>query len=191
MGGGGKQMSTPTRRCHKCQVDYPDTAEHFYTHRSGRNHAPSVRCKVCWRQRSAEERLKNPLYQVWYNMRNRCDNPKSTYYDRYGGRDIRVCGEWCSFEPFKTWALMNGWRRDLEIDRCDNDGPYSPANCRFVTRTANVRNSSRIVLNPELVVTIREIREQEGIGARKIAARLNLPIHAVSDLLRGRSWRDI
>ena len=74
-------------------------------------------------------------------MRVRCGSPASKSYKNYGGRGIFVCPEWASdFLVFRAWALSNGYQADLEIDRIDNDGPYAPTNCRFVTRIENRAN---------------------------------------------------
>lgn len=80
---------------------------------------------------------RDPLYTVWKGMRERCTNPKQPHWRRYGGRGIRVCEEWNDFTAFRAWALENGWRPRLTIDRIDNDRGYSPDNCRVVTFKEN------------------------------------------------------
>jgi hypothetical protein len=70
-----------------------------------------------------------PLYQCWQGLCKRC---RDKTHHRYGGRGITVCDEWARFEPFAEWALANGYREGLEVDRINNDGNYEPENCRFV-----------------------------------------------------------
>ena len=84
---------------------------------------------------------KDPLYTVWKGMRERCTNPRQTKNSPYyWSRGIRVCSEWNDFMAFRTWALMNGWRHGLQIDRINPDMGYSPENCRCVTPSENRRN---------------------------------------------------
>ena len=83
------------------------------------------------------------LHRTWNSMKQRCSNPKFKQYKDYGGRGITVCPEWASrdgFVSFAKWALENGFREDLEIDRRDNDRGYSPDNCRWVTHKVNMNN---------------------------------------------------
>lgn len=83
------------------------------------------------------------LLGVWNAMKQRCRNPRCKLWPHYGGRGIGVCPEWLApngFYAFQDWALGAGWAEGLTLDRTDNDGDYTPANCRFVTRAENLRN---------------------------------------------------
>jgi len=83
---------------------------------------------------------KHPLNHIWVNIRNRCKNKNQQSYKDYGGRGIYVCKEWDDFKSFYQWAILNGWQKGLQIDRKNNDGPYSPDNCRVVTAKVNSNN---------------------------------------------------
>ena len=86
---------------------------------------------------------KDRLYRTWADMKTRCIQPNNNRYHRYGGRGIKVCNEWMLFEPFKEWALANGYTDELTIDRIDNDGNYEPSNCEWVTLQENLRRRNR------------------------------------------------
>ena len=94
------------------------------------------------------------LCNIWYGIRQRCLNPKQKRYKHYGGKGIKICDEWKdSYMAFKLWALTNGYRDDLTIDRINNDGNYCPENCRWISLSENVRNSNfnRKKVNKNLV----------------------------------------
>lgn len=115
-------------------------------------------------------------YRTWARMKGRCLNPNHTAYPYYGGRGIRVCERWLAFDAF----LEDMGRRPgpgYSIDRFPNqDGDYEPANCRWATKAEQNSNYSRnrIVELGGLRLTLAEWGERTGIGAKAIAARLDV-----------------
>jgi len=116
------------------------------------NHTTSCGCRHKEITRSQKPNLKHgktdhPLYSVWIGMRRRCTDEKDQeHFRRYGGRGISVCDEWQDFEAFYQWAIANGCKPGLTIDRRDNDGNYEPGNCRWATDVEQSRNISTNVL---------------------------------------------
>lgn len=93
------------------------------------------------------------LYKLYQGMKHRCYNPNDKEYKRYGNQGITVCDEWIhNFQAFYDWAMANGYRDDLTIDRIDNSMGYSPDNCRWATlqeQAVNRRNVIKLTMNGE------------------------------------------
>jgi ribosomal protein S27E len=118
----------------------------------------------------------HPAYGVWEGMIRRCYSKKHIAYHRYGGRGITVCNEWrASPTAFINWLLNTGWNKNLQLDRRDNNGNYTPQNCRIVTARMNSNNkSTNRMLNPHgEELTISESARFYCINKTTIRERLN------------------
>lgn len=91
-------------------------------------------------------RCGHPLYDVYKSIKQRCYNPKNKGFSDYGGRGIVMEEPWLSsFKNFFDWCLEHNYKEGLQLDRKDNDGPYAPWNCRFVSASVNMGNTRRTV----------------------------------------------
>lgn len=112
----------------------------------------------------------DPLHNRWRDIHKRCRHHKS-----YAGRGITICDEWQEFLPFREWALKSGYKPVLTLDRIDNDGPYSPENCRWTSARLQARNrrTSKYLIAFGERKTLAEWAEQFGISQCTLWQRLN------------------
>jgi len=117
----------------------------------------------------------HPVYHIWSTMIQRCENPNDKRYKDYGGRGIMVCPEWHNPVVFISWALVNGWRKGLQIDRIDNNGNYEPGNCRWATRKEQQRNrrNNRFITFNGKTQTTAEWAEELNILVQTLYARID------------------
>lgn len=115
----------------------------------------------------------SPIYRSWYNMKTRCTNPKATDFNLWGGRGIKICDAWKTFEGFlkdMQYSYIDGY----QLDRINNDGNYEPSNCRWADRKTQCRNRSnntRLTLNG-VTKTLAEWIELSGLKSSTFRQRL-------------------
>lgn len=116
------------------------------------------------------------LYGIWRRMKSRCTNPNNKDYKYYGGNGITFCEEWNDYSNFKNWAINNGYKDNLTIDRKDGSKNYCPENCRWITieeQQSNKCNNHLLSYQGE-TMTINQWAERLGINREIIKDRLLL-----------------
>lgn len=117
------------------------------------------------------------IYRKWADMIQRCNNEKSTNYEFYGAKGVRVCQGWeDDFMNFYIWSMDNGYKEGLSIDRKNPEGNYEPSNCRWSTREEqdnNKRNSVKTIINGE-ELTLAQVAKKYGFKLVCIQHRYNV-----------------
>lgn len=88
------------------------------------------------------------VFKIWQKIKERCLSQNANNYKLYGGRGITICKDWeNNFMNFYNWAIKNGYKDNLSIDRIDVNGNYNPDNCRWTTAKEQARNrrSNRLI----------------------------------------------
>lgn len=125
-------------------------------------------CRAVTRANNTGKGSSHRHHQRWCAMIDRCYNPDSQYYSRYGGRGITVCEEWRdNSHAFAAWCGLSGFMEGLELDRTDNERGYFPENCRWVTHKENCQNRTS---TPAWRESARKARSTPGFRERSIEA---------------------
>jgi hypothetical protein len=114
-----------------------------------------------------------PEHRVWRNIHQRCENPNDEHYPDYGGRGIRVCERWASFEAFlEDMGTRPGC--GYTIDRRDVNGDYEPGNCRWATVAEQNRNkrTTKLVTFDGRTMCVAEWARESGVSRNLILYRL-------------------
>lgn len=124
------------------------------------------------------------INNVWRAMKRRCYYEKDINYSRYGGRGIGICEDWKNdFMTFYRWAIENGYKKGLQIDRIDNNGDYAPENCRWVSPKVNSNNrrSNHLLTYDGITLNIQQWSERLGISRETICNRIKygMPLEKV------------
>lgn len=181
----GNPLHDATIKRKSCHVDNCQTPTHSHGY-----------CRKHWR------RLKNngdPLkvkskgslspYSIWRNIRYRCNNPNCKDYPRYGGRGIKVCKEWDSFEQFHK-DMGDKPFLEAQIDREDNDKNYSPDNCRWTDCLTNIRNSTSSKLNKKTVNKIRNKYKTGNFTQKELSTIFGLSLDRVYLVVNNLIWEE-
>jgi len=161
----------------------------YYSMKSGS--IKSCGCKINEWQKGITHNLRShKLYSIWGAMKRRCHNPKVWAYKYYGARGIEVCSEWRKyFIPFYEWAIKNGWKDGLQIDRINVNGNYTPENCRFITKIENSRSRRDTILNMEKANEIRSLWNQGGYSNRELGIKFGVHKSTIKDITHNRTWQ--
>lgn len=126
------------------------------------------------------------LYRIFRGMKDRCYNPKNKDYVWYGGKGIKICEEWKNnYAVFKNWAINNGYKETLTIERKDFDKDYCPENCEWITIDQQQRNKSSnrlITYNGETMI-LAEWAEKFNIPYKVLCARINDRGHSFEEAI--------
>lgn len=152
------------KRCGRCKTEKPE--KDYYKNTRSKD-GFSGHCRSCSALVLRAWRARHPLISVYDGMMARCYAPTSHSFINYGARGIRVCDQWrYNFPAFEAWAMAVGYLPGLQLDRTNNDGDYSPDNCRFVTPAENHRNKRPPVKLAKLI---------QALSAKRIAPQNDNP----------------
>ena len=137
-------------KCHKCGRMFENYLENY--RRRAKQGIKTMTCGCYDRHRN--NFYKNGLSKtrirfIYNNMKERCYNKNNKGYKNYGARGITICDEWLNkengFENFYTWAMENGYKDDLSIERKDVNGHYEPDNCKWADVIEQMNNRTNTI----------------------------------------------
>jgi hypothetical protein len=130
------------------------------------------------------------LLNTFNRMKARCYNNKNEDYYNYGGRGITICNEWLVHpDVFCEWALKNGYKENLSIDRINNDKGYSPENCKWSTPTQQSRNRKGVKLSMEIAKKIRkDFKLNPNKTYKEISKSYSVGQDTIGLIIRNKIW---
>ncbi len=178
-----KSISMGLFRCPKCN----DAVKRRLS--NGRMKTCSLGCRKS-KHGDTKKGANGTLYNSWKAMKGRCYIPSNKRFAHYGGRGIRVCIQWHDYRNFKKWALANGHRNGLTIDRIDNDGHYEPGNCQWITRQENTVKGNKVNLMFSIAEAneIRKIYSSGKFAFKRIAKAYGCSKASISRIVRRESY---
>ena len=143
----------------------------------------TIRSCGCLRAETSRKRMTthgatdSRLYNIWTSMKQRCETSKEEKFIKdYQNRGIKVCEEWHDFAVFQKWALENGYKDNLSIDRIDNNKGYYPENCRWadnIIQANNKRNNRWLTYNNK-TQTIAQWARELGMNYNTLGQRIRM-----------------
>ena len=147
--------------------------------------------KLQLKSRKVDMHSRDRLYRIYYKIKRRCNRPNVKYYSSKG---VKLCEEWNNdYYSFYNWAMNNGYKDNLSIDRIDTNGNYCPENCRWVdmkVQNNNRRNNIKVEYKGK-TYSIIELSELLGIKYRTLVARLKDYNYKVDDIVNRKLWERV
>lgn len=175
----------------ECKVCF----KHFRVQRDSLNAKGRVACgcKMHYPHREKQIRTNIPLKlrSIYSGMMARCYDRDHINFVNYGAKGIKVCIKWMNDNnEFFKWALINGYKEGLTLDRINPSQGYYPENCRFITMAENIQSRMSITkLNPEKV---KELRNDFNImTTRAVAKKWNMSHRHIMDIKAKRAWSNV
>ena len=151
------------------------------------------RCVSCGRKITHEKVTKHGMagtriYHIYLGMKDRCYDKSTFSYKYYGALGVKICDEWLNDpKAFYEWAVNNGYKNDLTLDRIDPTGNYTPDNCRwadYITQANNKRNSKHYLYNGESL-SVKQLSRKYCVSEERIRGRIKkgMDINEIMDFL--------